>query len=117
MSDDQQLIIEERDQIAFVTFNRPEKLNAWSFEMSNELREYLWGLNEGEYRIRCVVMTGSGRAFCSGADVGNLAARQGGEGGARRAPPPRAAPPAARRRGNAPVIAALNGDPRGRGHG
>ena len=91
MSDDGQLIIEERDRIAFVTFNRPEKLNAWTFEMSNELREYLWGLNEGEYRIRCVVMTGSGRAFCSGADVGNLAARQGGRRTRRRTSPRRCA--------------------------
>ncbi len=117
MSDDGQLIIEERDRIAFVTFNRPEKLNAWTFEMSNELRDYLSGLNEGEYRIRCVVLTGTGRAFCSGADVGNLAARQGGERPPWRPPHPEAHITEALRRCNAPVIAAINGYALGMGLG
>ena len=117
MSDEGDLIIEERDQIAFVTFNRPEKLNAWTYAMSDELRNYLWSLNEGEYRIRCVVMTGSGRAFCSGADVGALAARQGGERPPWRPPHPEMHITEALRRCNAPVIAAINGYALGMGLG
>ena len=111
------IVIEERDEIAVVTLNRPEKLNAWSPEMTTLLRDYLASLNEGEYRIRCVVLTGEGRAFCSGADVGGLAARAEGERPPWRPPHPELHITEALRRCNVPIVAAVNGYALGLGLG
>ena len=62
-------------QIAKVVFNRPDKLNAFSTEMHQELFLVLNDLvNDGD--IRCVLLTGAGRGFCAGQDLGE---RKGGE--------------------------------------
>lgn len=54
--------------VATVTFNRPEKLNALTFEAYAELRDLLPALpNRGD--TRALVITGRGRGFCSGGDV------------------------------------------------
>src|SRR3989442_12465862 len=61
----------ERD-IAAITLNRPEKRNAISTEMIEEL---LAALEEAEASpARVVILTGAGKAFCSGMDLGALAA-------------------------------------------
>ena len=59
------------DKIATITLNRPERLNACSLDMAGEIGDALDRLEDA----RCVVITGAGRAFCSGAD---LQARGGG---------------------------------------
>jgi enoyl-CoA hydratase/carnithine racemase len=56
------------DGVATVTFTRPEKLNALTFETYAGLRDLLVGLpHRGDVRV--LVITGSGRGFCSGGDV------------------------------------------------
>jgi 2-(1,2-epoxy-1,2-dihydrophenyl)acetyl-CoA isomerase len=59
------------DKVAIITFNNPEKLNAFSNEM---LDGYLDRLAECGERddVRCVVVTGAGRGFCSGGDTGGM---------------------------------------------
>jgi enoyl-CoA hydratase/carnithine racemase len=56
-----------------VTLNRPEQLNALSFPMQRELAG-VWAAAQGDPGVRCVLLTGAGRAFCAGADVADLAA-------------------------------------------
>lgn len=61
--------------VARVTLNRPEKLNAFFGSMREELVETLRAISADE-TIRSVVVTGAGRAFCSGGDVEAMAALQ-----------------------------------------
>jgi len=57
--------------VATITLNRPERLNALTFEVYRELTETFATLrNEAE--VRAVVITGAGRAFCSGGDVHDI---------------------------------------------
>jgi enoyl-CoA hydratase/carnithine racemase len=56
-----------------VTLNRPDQLNALSVAMQRELAD-VWAAAQGEPEVRCVLVTGAGRAFCAGADVADLAA-------------------------------------------
>jgi enoyl-CoA hydratase/carnithine racemase len=56
------------DRIATITFNRPDQLNAISPLMARELRE-AYGAAEADDAVWIIVVTGSGRAFCAGADV------------------------------------------------
>ncbi len=57
--------------VGTVTLNRPEKLNAFTVDMVQELCAAL-GQLAGSAAVRCIVLTGAGRAFCAGADVGLL---------------------------------------------
>ena len=57
-----------RDGIATITLNRPEKLNAFTGTMREELLEALRAC-ERDDSVRVVVLTGAGRAFCAGGDV------------------------------------------------
>jgi len=54
--------------VATITLDRPERLNALTFEVYRELRETFVALDT-EPGVRAVVITGAGRAFCSGGDV------------------------------------------------
>jgi 2-(1,2-epoxy-1,2-dihydrophenyl)acetyl-CoA isomerase len=63
--------LEERDNVAVVTMNRPEKMNALNTQMRAELTH---AVTEAGKRARVVVLTGEGeRAFCSGQDLGDRA--------------------------------------------
>jgi len=62
------LIIRRENRIGWIVLNRPEKLNAISPEMLEELSTALKEL-EGDEGVRVIVITGSGRAFSAGADV------------------------------------------------
>lgn len=57
--------------IATITLNRPERLNALTFEVYRELTDTLAAM-KSEPTIRVVVITGAGRAFCSGGDVHDI---------------------------------------------
>ena len=57
--------------VAKVVLNRPERLNALTWEMRQQLREYFTELRFND-AIRAIVVTGEGRAFCTGADVGGM---------------------------------------------
>ncbi len=57
--------------VATITLNRPERLNALTFEVYRELRDTFAAL-DGEPGVRAVVLTGAGRAFCTGGDVEDI---------------------------------------------
>lgn len=57
--------------IATITLNRPERLNALTFEVYRELTDTFAALRD-ERDVRVVVLTGAGRAFCSGGDVHDI---------------------------------------------
>ncbi len=57
--------------IATITLNRPDRLNALTFEMYDELRETFRALDTAD-GVRVIIITGSGRAFCSGGDVHDI---------------------------------------------
>ena len=70
MSDD--ILTAHRDQVAVVTLNRPDSLNAWDMAMEAELAEVLQTLG-GSDATRAIVLTGAGeRAFCAGQDLSEL---------------------------------------------
>jgi enoyl-CoA hydratase/carnithine racemase len=70
---------EEQDGIAIITLNRPERLNALNTVMHRELY-HAWEHVLRDDRLTVVVLTGSGRAFCAGADLRERGeARQRGE--------------------------------------
>ena len=71
-------LFEKRDDgVAVITMNRPERMNAMSQEMRLLLVDYI-ATCEADPEIRCVLLTGAGRAFCSGADVGGIKERADG---------------------------------------
>ena len=57
--------------VATLTLNRPERLNALTFEVYAELRDVFAALDT-EPGVRAIVLTGAGRAFCSGGDVEDI---------------------------------------------
>jgi enoyl-CoA hydratase/carnithine racemase len=57
--------------VATITLNRPERLNALTFEVYRELTDMFAALRD-EPKVRVVVITGAGRAFCSGGDVHDI---------------------------------------------
>ncbi len=76
------LSFERRDSIAYVTLNRPTKLNALSLGMVDDLRAAAETI-AADSRMRAVLLTGAGRAFCSGADLtGDFLSGAGGGFGA-----------------------------------
>lgn len=58
-------------QLATITLNRPDRLNALTFEVYGELRDTFNAL-DSEPDVRAIILTGSGRAFCSGGDVEDI---------------------------------------------
>ncbi len=72
MSED--VLIEKRDNgVATITLNRPDSLNAMGGSLMPMLAEYLADVANDRH-VRCVVLTGAGRAFCAGGDVKGMAA-------------------------------------------
>jgi enoyl-CoA hydratase/carnithine racemase len=57
-----------RDRVATITLHRPERLNAWTGRMHTEYRSLLARAAD-DPRVRVIVVTGSGRGFCAGADA------------------------------------------------
>lgn len=66
------LLVEQTGRVLTVTLNRPERLNALSGELTAELGGLIAELASGEEDIRCLVLTGAGRAFCAGGDTGGM---------------------------------------------
>jgi enoyl-CoA hydratase/carnithine racemase len=71
MIEPKSFLYEVRDGVAAITLNRPERLNALTFEVYRELTETFAALR-AEEEVRAVVITGAGRAFCSGGDVHDI---------------------------------------------
>ncbi|HEX8494821.1 MAG TPA: enoyl-CoA hydratase family protein [Pyrinomonadaceae bacterium] len=64
-------LYEEQNGVGWITLNRPERLNALTFEVYRELTDAFAALRSAE-SVRAVVITGAGRAFCSGGDVHDI---------------------------------------------
>jgi len=67
----ERVLVEIKGHVGMVTLNRPEKLNAFDPEACDDLIEALQMLSTAD-AVRVIVITGAGRAFCAGADLGVL---------------------------------------------
>ncbi len=119
------VLYEVAEGIATITLNRPERLNAWTRTMEQEVRRATEAAARDE-AVRVVVLTGAGRGFCAGADMDLLQSIPGGGAGAAGATehePPfdASARPDFRRKYSyfpsvpKPIIAAINGPAAGLG--
>ncbi|MEE8061947.1 MAG: enoyl-CoA hydratase-related protein, partial [Gemmatimonadales bacterium] len=63
--------LDTETSVATITLNRPDRLNALTFEVYAELRDTFLALDT-EPGVRAIVITGAGRAFCSGGDVEDI---------------------------------------------
>jgi len=72
------ILLAVNHRVATVTLNRPDKLNAWTPAMGQSLRRALADC-AADAAVRVIVITGAGRGFCAGADMGLLQKIQGGE--------------------------------------
>jgi 2-(1,2-epoxy-1,2-dihydrophenyl)acetyl-CoA isomerase len=64
--------VEQRDGVTWITLNRPDRLNAMNVELIDEVLDAL-EVAEKDDDVRVVVMTGAGRGFCAGGDLGGVA--------------------------------------------
>ncbi len=62
------ILLEKKEGIATITLNRPERLNAFIPEMTEELLDAFENVDD-DNDVRVLVITGAGRAFCAGADM------------------------------------------------
>ena len=76
--DDAPLLYEFADGVAILTINRPKVMNAFSDEIRASLLEQLTAV-EANNDVRCVVITGAGKAFSAGGDIANMVALQDAE--------------------------------------
>jgi len=65
----QQILYERRGRVALITLNRPEKLNAWTGIMEDEFIDAV-NYASKDRGVGAIVVTGAGRGFCAGADIG-----------------------------------------------
>lgn len=68
------LLFEVRDQTGFITLNRPEKFNSFNREMALALQDALDACKQDT--VRAVLITGAGKAFSAGQDIGELVGEQ-----------------------------------------
>src|SRR5256712_9256148 len=71
MDNPKTFLYDQRDRIGTITLNRPERLNAITFGVYRELTDLFAALRH-ERDVRVVIITGAGRAFCSGGDVRDI---------------------------------------------
>lgn len=70
MSDYDTILFTVEDGLATITLNRPDSLNALSAGMLGDLLSAIRKVAKPSSDVRCLMITGAGRAFCSGADLG-----------------------------------------------
>src|SRR6185437_13916270 len=86
----EQILYERRERLALITLNRPERLNAWTPRLEEEFIAAIEQANRDQ-DCGCIVVTGAGRGFCAGADIGGfrnriVAAAAGDDGTAAEGP-------------------------------
>jgi len=115
-----EVLYEVADHVATITLNAPDRMNTISGPMLNELSEQLLRADR-DRRVRCIVLTGAGRAFCAGLDLAAQMGQKkalgvldsGGDLGAEF--DLRTAPPVVLHNLDTPTIAAINGGAAGYG--
>jgi 2-(1,2-epoxy-1,2-dihydrophenyl)acetyl-CoA isomerase len=65
------ILLEIKNSVAIVTLNRPDKFNSFNREMAFNLQQILDTCATNE-NVRCVLLTGAGKAFCAGQDISEL---------------------------------------------
>jgi enoyl-CoA hydratase/carnithine racemase len=80
----EQILYRVEERVAVVTLNRPDRLNAWTPLMHQEVKAAMRAASD-DPQVRAIVLTGAGRGFCAGADMSAL---QGIQSGERRERPP-----------------------------
>lgn len=122
----QDILYRVEDGVAIVTLNRPDKLNAWRGEMDRDVRLAMRMASE-DAAVRVIILTGAGKGFCAGADMGMLQGIQsaGSAGGARDSEPLQPWDPSSNENFqkqyswfpavNKPIIAGINGAAAGLG--
>jgi len=73
----EQILYDVSDQIATITLNRPDKLNAWTMRMSAEVRHAAFQADQ-DGAVRVIIVTGAGKGYCAGADMNMLQGLQEG---------------------------------------
>ncbi len=114
------ILYEVRDRIATVTLNRPDRLNAWTRQMAQELHAAMHAAAADE-QVRGIILTGAGRGFCAGADMNLLSGLSGGTAKAEESPAARPVPAGGSQRADfrmvntyfpsipKPILGAING--------
>ena len=74
------LLVEKKGEVAVLTLNRPDALNAMDFTMREEIPQALAELEKDD-KLRVVIITGAGRAFCAGGDKTTMGAGYKANGG------------------------------------
>lgn len=115
------LLFEKRGHTAWITLNRPERMNAISMPMLEALGDALVEIDR-DAEMRVIVLTGAGRGFCSGLDMKDAAAGRGIGGAGVTSPQGGAAhistrdiPTVTLNRVDVPILCALNGPAAGYG--
>jgi enoyl-CoA hydratase/carnithine racemase len=67
----QHILYDVSEKIATITLNRPDRMNAWTPIMERDVRRAMESAAADD-NVRVIVLTGSGRAFCAGADMEGL---------------------------------------------
>jgi len=67
------ILYDVSERISTITLNRPEKLNAWTRQMHLDLKDAMHKAG-ADPEVRAIILTGAGRGFCAGADMGGLQA-------------------------------------------
>src|SRR5580700_205352 len=77
----QETVYNVSERVATITLNRPDKLNAWTAVMDQEVRAAIYEA-ESDSNVRAIILAGAGRGFCAGADMSLLGAiaKEGLEG-------------------------------------
>jgi len=110
MAEFEQILVEQVGDVVRITLNRPERLNAWTPTMLGEMVQVITAGND-DASVGAFVVTGAGRGFCAGADIGSQFA-PGVEGKERDERPARENPAVdwvQLCRQSKPLVAAING--------
>lgn len=70
------ILVENKDNIAWISLNRPEVYNSFNREMALQLQDALDNAMEDE-KVRCIVLAGMGKAFCAGQDLNEVTDPEG----------------------------------------
>lgn len=108
MNDESLCLYDVADHVATITLNRPHRLNAFNGRSYQQTTEALLRA-ESDSDVRCVILTGAGRGFCSGDDVEELMGGDGLAGLSTSDAPRFEIPGVIMARTDLPIIAAVNG--------